>query len=501
MSVAAANPSLSSVSGAQADKLNLADFPDRISPMVVKELRQGLRSPIFVWAFIAMHVILALIVVSSTEANNKTSASLVFWWAVLVPIVYLLPLRGFNALTDEIRLNTLDTLVMTRLTSWRITYGKWVAVASQILLLGITVLPYLIIRYFGGGMDLWLEIRFLFHYIMLGMILTALLVGFSWLKSFLLRTILTLGCGMGITGLAAFTSFEILSRQSYDYTHNIQPVEGSITAAYYLLGAYLIFFLLDFAAAQIAPLAENRSTLRRVVTLLILGISLGLSYVSLPYAAGGLVIQIGIVALAGIDAATEHPRQLTILTRPFVQRGWLGRLAGRFLYPGWHAGIYFFVILLLFPLATSFTLQKWVLGFSPSSLMTSYWWTVPTAIIGQILLGIWIQRRFLSRYKSGFITFLIVQAGLMVFHGLCAMLAEAMDQPFMNLLPLPAPLSVLFFIEQGSHRLAGELGDVALMFTIGLSAIYLFMLFIMALREWKVTRGLELEVQQEQSAA
>ena len=54
----------------------LTDFSDRIPPVMVKELRQGLRSPMFIRPFIAMHLLLlgALVV---GHGKQQVDASLV----------------------------------------------------------------------------------------------------------------------------------------------------------------------------------------------------------------------------------------------------------------------------------------------------------------------------------------------------------------------------------------------------------------------------------------
>ena len=41
---------------------NTADFPDRLNPLLVKELRQGLRNRVFVTSFLLMHAIVALVI-------------------------------------------------------------------------------------------------------------------------------------------------------------------------------------------------------------------------------------------------------------------------------------------------------------------------------------------------------------------------------------------------------------------------------------------------------
>jgi hypothetical protein len=58
-------------------------------------------------------------------------------------VCLLLPLRLSAALREEMGGNTMDTLVLTRLSGWRIVLGKWVATAALQVLMALTVLPYL----------------------------------------------------------------------------------------------------------------------------------------------------------------------------------------------------------------------------------------------------------------------------------------------------------------------------------------------------------------------
>ena len=207
--------------------------------MIVKELRQGLRSPLFIWLFITMHAALTVVVLlTATEGNRYTSTF--FWVPVIITLVFLLPLRGMGALLDEKRLNTLDTLVLTKLSASRITFGKWVAIAAQILLLGLTVFPYMIMRYFAGAINVALELRFLCHFLLMGCLLAAVTVGFSWIKIWLVRGLLVLGAGFMTGGLAV----AMMQLMSFDSRMPEWKEELAVTAVAWFLAAYVIYYLL-----------------------------------------------------------------------------------------------------------------------------------------------------------------------------------------------------------------------------------------------------------------
>ena len=140
----------------------LKDFSEKFSPVLVKELRQGMRAHSFSVLFLIVQIILGLIVFGlalsrDTDGSGETmSRFMIGLYAIAVTIVQ--PLRGMTALHSEIRGNTIDLLVLTKLSAWRITFGKWCSLFAQSLLLLVTLVPYIIMRYFFGGMQLFCRV-------------------------------------------------------------------------------------------------------------------------------------------------------------------------------------------------------------------------------------------------------------------------------------------------------------------------------------------------------
>lgn len=400
--------------------------------MVVKELRQGLRSPLFIWLFITMHAALTVIVLLTATEGSRYTAGF-FWFPVIITLVFLLPLRGMGALLDEKRLNTLDTLVLTKLSASRITFGKWVAIAAQILLLGLTVFPYMIMRYFAGAINVALELRVLCHFLLMGCLLAAVTVGFSWIKIWLVRGILVLGAGFLIGGMAV----AMMEMMAYDNWMPQWKEELTVTAVAWFLGAYIIYYLLDFAAAQIAPKAENRSSMRRVVTVVVLGILVIMHFLIRDFIVTEMIEAVGLVIaiVAGIDAATEPTQHLSIITLPFVKRGWLGKFAGRLLYPGWHTGVNFMILVGVIGWGFHYTRDGAVdYRFTANYLV----W------VGKVCFGLWIVYAFLPRLKPTLVALLIV---LLVAQTLGYMLVSAADQwevPILGVLAHFSPFSPMY---------------------------------------------------------
>lgn len=131
------------------------DASDLLSPVLVKELRQGLRSRLFALPFMAMPGLLAIAVSLRTllDDDDGRIASALFWACAAVPLAVLV-VAAFASVRGEIRGQTYELMTITALSPWRIVLGKWVAVSLQLFLIATTVLPFVLLRYFLGGIEL-----------------------------------------------------------------------------------------------------------------------------------------------------------------------------------------------------------------------------------------------------------------------------------------------------------------------------------------------------------
>ena len=141
------------------------DFPDWLPPMLVRELRQGIQSGAFFWTFLLLQLLLVLhaaftvLATSGRFDGDLIRASGGFFWGILVITVgFVIPLRGLNAIATERVGNNLDLVRLTRLSATRIVAGKWAAIVAQVLLVTAAILPYLVLRYFLGGVNVVAEL-------------------------------------------------------------------------------------------------------------------------------------------------------------------------------------------------------------------------------------------------------------------------------------------------------------------------------------------------------
>jgi hypothetical protein len=310
---------------------HLSDFSDRVSPMLVKELRQGMRAKAFVALFLSLQIFLAVMLLSATAASTSdqvgsTISGIIFtFFAIAVLVVQ--PLRGTGALSSEVKGNTIDMMVLTRLSAWRIVFGKWVAIVSQSALLLSTIIPYLILRYFFGGMNLVGEVVLLLLMFLTSMALTAVTVGLSGCSSVIIRSLLPI---FGIPILM----FTLLQGMFF------VRMGGSVgVAAYVFAITYLGASLLSIGASLIAPAAENHALLRRIIALVLLMVVGAAGFH--PDVEDWFVMMMALVigAPAVITALTDSAPYVSTITTSFARFGPVGRALGWFLHPTWPSGL------------------------------------------------------------------------------------------------------------------------------------------------------------------
>ena len=317
----------------------LADFPDRLSPMVVKELRQGLRTRLFGGVMLVLHALLVLITLMGGASADGSSVRGLMDGLITLVLCVIFPLCGFSALAGEIKSNTMDMLVLTRLSAGRIVLGKWAAIVVLSLLVTISLAPYLVARYVYGGSDLLTDLVGLGHQWVVSAVLTAAVVALSTQKQFWIRTLF----------IALPFLFVLLTSWSWSilFTFKRGLAASSPWLQYLFLLAvsgWLIFALLSFGASRIAPAASMLPVTKRTVNFAALLLLAALEW----YSSGGVSVSKAcflLVIVASLDAMTDDRRNLPSIYLPFYKRGWWGRLASHFLAPGWMHGFIYSLLL------------------------------------------------------------------------------------------------------------------------------------------------------------
>lgn len=327
--------------------MHLFDFPDRLSPMLVKELRQGMRTKAFVGVFLALQIILGVILLSAGAASTSDSAgntiSNIIFIFFSIAVLIIQPMRGISSLSSEVKGNTIDMMVLTRLSAWRIVTGKWASIVSQSALLLVTIIPYLILRYFFGGMNLIGEIVFLAVLFLSSAALTAVTVGLSASSSVILRSVLPMiALPIGAYSLLMALMFGFFGGGGMSTFFSLAaPDSRMILTIYLTAGSYYAFYFLSAGTSLIAHYAENHSTLRRLISLTFTIIAAALGSMSLidpdmlPFYMTLVLLPVFAISLSEF-APLASPTYWK-----FAKGGPLGRLAGLFLFPGWQSGLFF----------------------------------------------------------------------------------------------------------------------------------------------------------------
>ena len=334
-------PSLTAPVGAKTDRWPGDDFPAWISPMLVKELRQGVQSGAFAWTFILLQVAMFLLMTfwvlnRSTGQQSRLEVNQLFhgfFWAVFgFAAAIILPVRAAGSMTAERIGNTLDLLRLTHLSSTQIVVGKWLAVMAQVLLIAAAVLPYLVLQYFFGGLDIVADLFSFMVVLLVAAVMTAgslAAAGQSPLTRGLLTAFLFIAVPNFLGGAGSVFGTAVLS-------------PWSALPAILVVAVLLTAVMLVYAAAAIAPPAENHAARVRVLALVATGLALVAGAWFGPISAS-FVIAVTVLLVAGIAIAelTSDPVELASIHAPFARLGPFGRLAAMVLTPGWATAICF----------------------------------------------------------------------------------------------------------------------------------------------------------------
>src|SRR5690554_4672245 len=100
------------------------DASDWLSPIIVKELRQGMRGRVFLGSFLLIQVAMmvcasgGLVAASLTSVDQFRFFSGLFWVIIGVPLLIIIPSLGNASLRSELQANSLELVYLTRLTPW-----------------------------------------------------------------------------------------------------------------------------------------------------------------------------------------------------------------------------------------------------------------------------------------------------------------------------------------------------------------------------------------------
>ena len=453
----------------------MADFGDWLPAMMVKELRHGLRTSRFVGAFVILQSLLVMTLLITRGTGNAQATSHLFWGIVAGALVLVIPIRGFTALPAEAKSHSLPLLALTRLSSLRITSGIWLAVVAQSGLAAITVLPYVLMRYYSGGISVSTELTCLLVLLMLSALVTAMAVASSAVPSLVLRCLL----GAAIAALAVGAVAGIMDWvEDEESLLSLFDLGGSssdrmvIRAGIGLFWAFLCYFILDMGASAISPCTYDGPPRKRLIAfitlmgLLFLGTGGILGSRNMDALVLALVITLG---LASIDCLTEAPTALDHGTlAPFLRHGRAGRWGAHFLAPGWATGVLYYLTLAVLTAAAfavpEFPFAKWLAQAvaSNENFEPSGWFALanalltPPTVLALALVTFRRSKRVLVPCLVCGMSLALVTVGISVFAD------EAPDLPLIAVVAGATPPTALAFSENVSYIFFDQLSPITL---------------------------------------
>ena len=432
------------------------DFGDHFSPIVVKELRQGLRTRYFTHTLSLFHAALILLLACANLELSLETMNSAFWVLTGLMLLVVLPLSGFDALHSDAKAGTLDMLALTSMPALRILQGKWAAIYGQTLLLACSVLPYMVARYFFGGVEISREALGLTSLVLGSGVLSAALLAFSSQASLLLRLTLAVALGFAAFPLGAFVTFVVTSTQADRMIQKFTALalwwQGGIFLLVLSVSGYAVWFFLAMGASRIAPPSENHSTRKRVVMVLAHGVLITVGLVvcaAMRSADAGIwfFFPLLVLTLFGcMDLMTEEMPRFPTAVAGLARRGEWGSTAGRVLHPGWASGTS--LSLLLSGMMIAFMVGM----FMCENHMSSSWW-VFVAVIICLCASTFVPAIIRVNHANRFANWWAVQA-IMIVWGVFLSLAGAVSGGALGMIGVVTPVTTLF--GSASSRGSGE---------------------------------------------
>lgn len=329
-----------------------------VSPILIKETRQSLKSRQFLWTFFLL--LIAVVgwsmlgySISVSDDSVPTGQFLLtgFWSILAVPLGIIIPFSVFRSMASEFENDTIQLVTITTMRPHQIVLGKLGSAMLQMLVYFSVLAPCIAFTYLLRGVDL-VQIAF-------GLLLSFFgSLGLSTVGLFLAGTtsnnVIRVGISVGFMfGLfMAFSGFNgLMSSFMNEFMVDATFMTGLLfgfCAAFFAIG--LLAF--SASASQISFPADNRSTMNRVAMLVFNVVAISLFGLAITQFVDETVVWTchmiccHIWLIFGFLMCAENP-----FMSPRVRRGLPQTIVGRsffsFLVPGPGRGYLFAFINLL----------------------------------------------------------------------------------------------------------------------------------------------------------
>ncbi len=305
----------------------LERLADSVGPIVVKEVRQGLRARVFAIFFgVLLTVCLTMALVAVAEASNHARGAYgkelfaAYLTALGAVCFFVIPFVAFRSMVRELEDETWVLLTLTGLGRHSITRGKWVSAMTQSLLFASACAPFVLFSYFLNGVDIVQLVAGLLLAGALSALLTSVGIAIATqahsklgrtLSHFVVLGVLGVGsaCGIAFAWVLADEGRRLVTSD---------PIRNVVLGLWLFCWA-LTWLSLESAAAGLALPSESasRGPRKALVGVTVLGLLFGLAVFLSTHsrardAVPGQVLVCMFLALVGIFAVSERdgwPRQ------------------------------------------------------------------------------------------------------------------------------------------------------------------------------------------------
>ncbi|MBD5778851.1 hypothetical protein IEN85_05060 [Pelagicoccus sp. NFK12] len=325
-----------------------------VPSVVAKEIRQGLNGWGFLAQFYGVHAVLAFLtlaqmaVLTQGHEGNFLIERGVFWFMMGAYFLFLVPLMSINAVSSEKQGGTIELIRMTGLGARGVVWGKWAYQALFVLIVGVSVYPYIVLYHFVSGSDVVGESLMLLFLVIGSLVVLGISVGASGygtnhFKSLVfVAVLLTLFFG----GVGIYNNM---------IRRGTQLLGGEGLLLLLGVGGVLMVFMLEVGAARVGSRVDGHSFVIRLLGLLLLLVPLGLIGLDI-FPEFCLAASFVVIIVVPWFALMEAPVMVPGPYRKYVRWGGIGRALGRFLfYPGWATGVVYSSVMLLIFVAGLFT--------------------------------------------------------------------------------------------------------------------------------------------------
>lgn len=363
------------------------DFPAILPALLVKELRQGLRTKSFIIMMILVPVVMSFPFMMACFHNMRMEPLFSrgevdgFFWAIATCSILLInPVRALWSIYQEKSTKSSDLLVLTHLSSRKIIFQKWTSYALQTLLLLMIFFPFLVLRYFLGGVELFPDIIRLGFIFVFSLGLTAISLWFSGMP-ILYRVI----CALAVLGFCILIiSF---NNSEWERLFPLSWKEVVVMIVVTLVALWISALFIILSARNFSPPSENLSAPLRKLLL----------WVAVPVAlfscSGKFVddndyeVLCGIIALITclvygavglIELVQPVPMRPVLVANRIKGKGIISRVFTPVLLPGWQSAALFLlvgVLLFFYPFTnlSNVSYEKWdyYLGLGMTTLASA----------------------------------------------------------------------------------------------------------------------------------